>query len=78
MKKVVSIWSQLQFLVVYKDFRTPQPLILLGLQKLTDYFSTHLLTVACDFCLTLTDAVEPGNTGFYGICCFYVGVSGGV
>lgn len=45
MKKVVSIWSQLQFLVVYKDFRTPQPLILLGLQKLTDYFSTHLLTV---------------------------------
>ena len=45
MKKVVSIWSQLQFLVVYKDFRTTQPLILLGLQKLTDYFSAHLLTV---------------------------------
>ena len=40
--------------------------------------STHVLLVVVDFCLTLTDAVEPENTGFYAICCFYVGVSGGV
>jgi len=36
------------------------------------------LIVVVDFCLTLTDAVELGNTGLYGICCFYVGVSGGI
>ena len=40
--------------------------------------STHLLTVAVDFCLTLTDVVEPINTRFCGICYFYVGVFGGV
>lgn len=40
--------------------------------------SMHYLTVAVDFCFTLTDAIEPINTGFYGICYFYVGVYGGV
>ncbi|MGO5052989.1 hypothetical protein ACTQ6A_10785 [Lachnospiraceae bacterium LCP25S3_G4] len=36
------------------------------------------MTVVVDFCLTLTDAVELGNTGFYGIFCFYVEVSDSV
>jgi len=45
-------------------------LILLGFQKNESQISTHLLTVTVDFCLTLSNAVEPVNNGFYGTCCF--------
>lgn len=38
-------------------------------------FGIHLLIVASDFGLTLTDVIKPENTGFYGICYFYESVS---
>ena len=39
--------------------------------------STQCLTAAVDFCLALTDTIDPVNTGFYRICCLYVGMSNG-
>ena len=52
-----SLWYYLVFNSL-KNKNRCNPLIK-GVQKLSENISTHLLTVAADFCLTLTDAVEP-------------------